>query len=728
MLHNSLFSKCLFLLLICGLGLQAQDLTRYVNPFVGTSGDGHTFPGATIPFGLVQLSPETNNYSWQYSSGYRYEDSAIIGFAHTHLNGTGWMDLGDVLMLPYTGNRVKETYRSRIDKKSEKATAGYYTVNLPDEGIKVELTATHRTGVQRYTFTKGGESHILLDFQSGLVSDADSINTHVLDAKITVENNTVISGYTHTKNWVEKKIFFVIEFSKPFVRSEFLDEDTKRKLIVGYTTQTGEVIEIRVAISSVSIEGARQNLSESKGKSFETVKTEARDAWNTYLSKITIKGSKEQKINFYTSMYHLFIQPNNMADTDGRYTGADDKVHQSANKAYYTTLSIWDTYRAAHPLYTIISPEKDRDMVYSILDHYDAVGMLPIWTLWGKENYTMIGNHAVPIIVDAYFKGLLKQEDTERAYHAIKQSLTKNSWHKYDWSLYDQYGYLPADTVTNEAVSRTLESTTDDWCAAQMAKSLGKEADYQFFSKRANYYKNLYDPSTKLMRPKKMNGEWVSPFDPIEVSPPGYGDYTEGNAWQYTWHVQHDIEGLIELMGGKQPFMLKLDTLFTLDPKVYAKTGPVFDVAGLIGQYAHGNEPSHHVAYLYNYAGAPWKTQEMIPRILKTQYLNKPDGLSGNDDCGQMSAWYILSSLGFYPVNPASGIFDIGAPFFKRAAVKVGDNVLTVQAKKLSNKNKYIQAIKLNGKPYHSYQINYSDIMKGGTLQFIMGKEKRSIK
>lgn len=671
--------------------------------------------------GMVQLSPETDNVGWEYSSGYHFNDKSLIGFAHTHLSGTGWMDLGDLLMLPYHGDSGRTQYRTAMDKKSEKASPGYYAVTLPDEGIHVELTATEHCGVHRYTFSKGGGSNVLIDLQSGLVGDRKLLETHVLDSQVTVENNRTISGYAHSKHWVEKKLFFVIELSKPFAKSRFLDDETKRRLSLSFDTSKGEVVEARVAISTVSIDGAKQNLVESEKLGFEKVRADARGKWNDCLSKIVVEGSDEQKFNFYTSMYHLFVQPNNIADVDGSYRGPDDKIRESPAKSYFSTLSIWDTYRAAHPLYTIIAPEKDAQMVDSMLGHFDATGMLPIWTVWGQDNFCMIGNHSVPIVTDAYFKGILGKDKAEKAYAAIKQSLTKNSWEKYDWSIYDKYGYLPADLVKTESVSRTLESTTDDWCAAQMAKSLGKEDDFLFFSKRADFYKNLYDPSTGLMRPRNSDGTWLEPFDPLEFSTGGgkVGHYTEGNAWQYVWHVQHDIGGLIDLIGGKSLFRSKLDTLFSMESTVRGN-GSLADISGMIGQYVHGNEPSHHVAYLYNYADAPWKTQELIPRILKSQFRNAPDGLCGNDDCGQMSAWYIFSTLGFYPVNPASGVFDIGVPSFSSASIKVNGRTFEIRTSGLSPANKYIRSAKLNGKPLSVYQITYAEIMRGGLLEFEM--------
>lgn len=720
---NKIKNKIFYLALIWGCipTIYAQDFTKYVNPFIGTSAEGNTFPGATVPFGMVQLSPENNNYEWQYNAGYKFKDSTIIGFAHTHLSGTGCPDLGDILMLPYTSKKNNNPYRTLINKRTEIASPGYYSVTLPNEAIKVELTATQHTGLQRYTFQKKGLSNIFVDLQSGIVWNKKHINTRVLESDIKIVNSTTIQGYVKSSTWVQKKVFFIINFSKPFLKYEVLDSTLHRKFNLSYLTEKEECIEVRVAISTVSIDGAKRNLLEIKNRNFEAIKTQAKTQWNNYLSKIIIEGNTNQKINFYTSMYHLFVQPNNIADIDGYYRGADDKIHLSKTKAYYSTLSIWDTYRAAHPLYTILTPKKDGEMVNSILKHFDETGMLPIWTLWGKDNFCMIGNHAVPIVTDAYFKGLLSKADEKKAYLAIKQTLTKNSWFKYDWDVYNKYGYMPIDTNIRESVSRTLEATTDDWCAAQMAKAMGNQTDYLFFSNRANNYKNLYDKSTRLFRPKTITGEWLSPFNPLQYSAGLKNDeYTEANAWQYFWHVQHDVKGLIELVGGKNNFKLKLDTLFSLSPD---KNNAGFDISGMIGQYVHGNEPSHHIAYLYNYANAHFKTQELIPKILKEKYQNKPDGLCGNDDCGQMSAWYIFSSLGFYPVNPASGVFDIGVPSFKKASLKVGSKIFLIEATNLSASNKYIQKITLNGKPITNYQITYKSIMQGGVLKFIMGSK-----
>ena len=711
-------------LIIVFLGLQQPLLaqvgnSKYVNPFIGTSGFGHAYPGATVPFGMVQLSPETGNFKWDYTSGYQYADSTILGFAHTHLSGTGVSDLGDVLFFPFQGNKL--AMKSSFSKQTEKASPGYYTVVLKEDNIKAELTTTAKVGLHQYTFNNAGKASILIDSQNGLVNSPRELAAHILEGKLTVEGKTTINGYIQSKKWVTKRTYFTIVFDRPFANHYFTDGDKNRKVVLDFDVVKGAKIGARVALSTVSIEGAKLNMKAALGKSFETVKNAATAQWDKYLSTVNITGNLAQKQNFYTSLYHLLIQPNNIADADGKYRGADDQVHQSPNKNYYSTLSLWDTFRAAHPLYTILYPQQNAEIVNSMVEHFDAAKTLPVWTLAGKENWCMIGNHSIPVIVDAYFKGL-KGFDAERAYTAIKTTLTANRNPKHDWTQYDQYGFYPSDLTKVEAVSRTLEAGFDDWCAAQMAQRLGKTADYQFFMKRSGFYKNLFDKSTNLMRGKTSDGNWVTPFDPLKVSHASTsgGDYTEGNAWQYSFHVLQDVPGLINLMGGKAKFIAKLDSLFTMDSKVFGD-GALVDVTGLIGQYAHGNEPSHHIAYLYTMAGKPWRTQEIIPEILKDQYKNKPDGLSGNDDCGQMSAWYIFSSFGFYPVNPADGKYIFGTPAYTNATLKVGTKTLTIEAKNLSTKNRYVQNILLNNVKLTKGYITHQQIMAGGKLTYIMG-------
>ncbi|MES2060815.1 MAG: GH92 family glycosyl hydrolase [Bacteroidota bacterium] len=713
--------KYLLLLILSGIatGLYAQTYTRYVDPFIGTSATGHTFPGATIPFGMVQLSPETGNFGWNYCSGYRYEDKVITGFAHTHLSGTGGVDLGDVLFFPFQG-KTPDKFVSGFSKSTEKASPGYYTVVLGNNNIKAELTASAHTGVHRYTFNNAGQSHILVDMQSGLVDAPEELETHVSEGSIKVIDKNTISGYAVTSLWVDKKVYFTAKFNKVFSGYHFIDGDNHRRLVLDFETKPHEQVEARVGISGVSIAGATNNLSETKDKTFDAVRIAADKVWNSCLGKIKVTGTNKQKTTFYTSLYHTLIQPNNIADIDGKYRGADSLVHQSADKVFYSTFSLWDTYRAAQPLYTILFPNKAGQMVESMLQHYNTTGLLPIWTLWGKESFAMIGNHAIPVIVDASLKGI-GGFNKEKAFEAIKATLTHNRNPKYDWSLYMRYGYLPSDTVHREAVSRTLEAAYDDWCAAQLAKALHKQADYNYFTKRSKFYVNLFDKSTNLMRGRLSNGDWVQPFAHLDSGQLATGgDYTEGNAWQYVWQVQQDIPGLMKLMGGKKAFCNKLDSLFTMESKVFGK-GSTLDVTGLIGQYAHGNEPVHHVAYLYTLAGNPAKTQQRVRQIADQFYLNTPAGLSGNDDCGQMSAWYVFTAMGFYPVNPADGYYVFGAPQISKAVISLpGNKGFTIEAKGLSAANKYVQSVSLNGKPYAKNYISHQDIVNGGKLVFVM--------
>lgn len=719
-------SVCNFILLLALTSCTVDkpvDYTQYVNPLIGNADNGHTFPGACVPFGLVQVSPESGTGSWRYCSGFNYDDDFIDGFAQTHLNGTGLPDLGDVLMLPFCGELPDSTYKTRYNKESQKASAGYYSVNLTDANVEVELTATAHTAFHKYVFKKENP-RILLDLQRGLVNDMNRLNTHVLNAHVSMPDNYTIIGNNEVTEWVQRQYFFVIKFDKPYTVKEELPKregEKAKRLILSFEGGKGEAVQAKVAISSVSTDGAWASLEkENPDWSFEGVRQNATDQWNELLSRAEVSGTEEEKTNFYTSMYHLFIQPNNIADLDGRYRGADDKVYTSPAGAYYSTLSLWDTYRAAHPLYTILAPERVDGMVQTMIDHYKVQGALPIWALWGKENYCMIGNHAIPVIVDAYLKGF-RGFNAEEAFEAIKGSSTVSHLNS-NWEVYNQYGYYPFDIINVESVSRTLESGYDDYCVAQMAKDLGKTEDYEQFKKRSEYYKNLFDSQTNLMRGKDAKGNWRTPFSPFLLSHASTsgGDYTEGNAWQYTWHVQHDVQGLIDLMGGKEKFVAKLDSLFFLEERVEGG-GFVSDVTGLIGQYAHGNEPSHHVAYLYSYAERKDKTQALIREIFDRFYVPKPDGLCGNDDCGQMSAWYLFSAMGFYPVNPAGGEYVLGAPQVAKVVLKLpGDKTFTMEAKGFSKENKYVESVMLNGEPVKGLSIHHKDIMQGGTLVFTM--------
>ncbi|MFA5651600.1 MAG: GH92 family glycosyl hydrolase, partial [Proteiniphilum sp.] len=679
------------------------DLARHVNPFIGTAFTGHTFPGATYPLGMMQPGPETGNFSWDYCSGYFYDDERINGFSQNRLNGTGVVDLGDLLVQPFAGE-VREDLSSSFNKSTEQASPGYYAVELTDNEVSVEITTSPRVAFHRYTYTNAEEkaSSVLADFQSGLVWSADRFHTHVLDHGIQFTGDREITGHTRRREWVDRTYYFVIEFDRPIVSREELPlRDPREKAaryILHFDLEEGDVLQMKVAMSTTGIEGARANLhAEVPGWDFDAVHDNARAAWNSYLSRVQIEGTDDDKANFYTSLYHLYIQPNNIADVDGRYVGPNRQISQSPTAAHYSTLSQWDTFRAAFPMYTILSPEIVSGLVNSMVDYSEQKGHLPIWALMGQETYTMIGNHSIPMIVDAYLKGF-EGFDAERAYSEIKRSITQSTHPKSDWEVYDQYGYYPYDLIPTESVSRTLECGFDDYAAALMAEKLGKTEDHAFFAKRAGYYKNLFDPETRSARPKDSGGQWLTPFNPYELAHADSqigGHYTEGNALQYTWHVMHDIEGLIEQLGGKKETAEVLDYLFNTTGEAPAGLA---DVTGLIGQYAHGNEPSHHVAYLYTYLDRPEETQRLVRRICTDFYQNKPDGLIGNDDCGQMSAWYLFSALGFYPVNPVSGELVIGAPQIPKATIEVGNGKqFTMVAKNLSKENMYVEKIEWNG-------------------------------
>lgn len=702
-----------------------MDYTRYVNPFVGNADNGHTFPGACAPFGLIQVSPESGNGSWRYCSGFNYDDDSIAGFSQTHLNGTGVPDLGDIRMLPFNQNLRNERFFCRYDRDTQIAVPGYYSVRLSDMDINVELTATERTAMHRYTFNQAGEANLLLDLQNGLVFDSKSVQYRVLESEVGMPDNKTIVGYNRVRGWVTRYFYYMVVFDRPYAVKKALPQqegEKAQRFILEFDLKEGESVQVKVALSTVSTEGAKKALDkENPGWDFELVKATTNRKWNQILSLAEVEGTDAEKMNFYASLYHLFIQPTNIADIDGKYRGANDSIFVSSTGNYYSTFSLWDTYRAAHPLYTILVPDRVGDMVESMIAHKEVQGFLPIWTLWGKENYCMIGNHAVPVIVDAYLKGLITS-DTERIYNAIKESLTVSHLNS-DWKVYDKYGFYPFDIIEKESVSRTLESAYDDYCAALMAQALGKDGDSDFFRKRSDYYQNLFDKQTGMMRGKDSKGNWRTPFNMFSLSHSSShgGDYTEGNAWQYTWHVQHDIEGLVALMGGKQQFNSKLDSLFYLRS---GDTVNVLDVTGLIGQYAHGNEPSHHVAYLYTYVDKAYKTQELIREIFDRLYIPEPNGLCGNDDCGQMSAWYIFSAIGFYPVNPVGGEYIIGAPQLKRIVLHLSENkTFTVEAVNLSKQNKYVEKLTLNGREITDFRIQHKDIMAGGHLIFTMSNK-----
>lgn len=699
------------------------DYTQYVNPFIGAADNGHTFPGACRPFGMIQTSPVTGAVGWRYCSEYVYTDSIIWGFTQTHLNGTGCMDLGDLLVMPVTGNRNRawDDYRSPFNKQSETATPGYYGVTLDRPGVKAELTATPHTALHRYTYLKADSASVLIDLQHGPAWNDKQYHSQVTACNVEWENDSTLTGHVKNRVWVDQDYFFVLQFNRPVTEHFELpmaETEKGKRIIASFKMQDGDELLMKIALSTTGVKGAYANLSaELPGWNFDQVCLAAKKDWNSYLSRIDVKGTDEEKTNFYTSFYHALIQPNEISDVDGQYRNAADSIVTAHGGKFYSTFSLWDTYRAAHPFYTIMVPERVDGFVNSLIEQSDVQGFLPIWGLWGKENFCMIANHGVSVVAEAYAKGF-NGFDAEHAFQAIKKTQTVSHPLKSNWESYMKYGYFPTDITEAESVSSTLESVYDDYAAADMAKRMGKDEDAAYFAKRADFYKNLFDPTTKFMRPRKTDGTWKSPFNPSQVghSESVGGDYTEGNAWQYTWHVQHDIPGLIELFGGEAPFLDKLDSLFTVKLETTQA-----DVTGLIGQYAHGNEPSHHVAYLYALAGRPERTQELIREIFDTQYRPLPDGLCGNDDCGQMSAWYMFSAMGFYPVNPVSGQYVFGAPQLPEITLHLANGkTFTVKAENLSKEHKYVDSITLNGKPYTKNYISHQDIINGGTLVYKM--------
>lgn len=703
------------------------DYTQYVDPFIGAADNGHTFPGACRPFGMIQTSPVTGAVGWRYCSEYMYADSIIWGFTQTHLNGTGCMDLGDILVMPFTGERHRtwDAYRSSFSKTSENATPGYYTVTLDQAKVKAELTATTHAALHRYTYEQADSASILIDLQHGPAWNEKQYHSQVNSCEVNWENDSTLTGHVNNKVWVDQDYYFVMQFSRPVIdhfELPMAETEKGKRLVASFNIQPGEEVLMKVALSTTGVEGAKANMAaEVPEWDFEGIRTAAKADWNSYLSRIEVEGTDEEKTNFYTSFYHALIQPNEISDVDGRYRNAADSVVNATGGKFYSTFSLWDTYRAAHPFYTLMVPERVDGFINSLVDQAEVQGYLPIWGLWGKENFCMVANHGVSVVAEAYAKGF-RGFDAERAFNAIKQTQTVSHPLKSNWENYMKYGYFPTDLTEAESVSSTLESVYDDYAAADMAKRMGKTEDAAYFARRADFYKNLFDSSTQFMRPKKSDGTWKSPFNPSQIGHAESvgGDYTEGNAWQYTWHVQHDVPGLISLFGGEEPFLNKLDSLFTLKLETTQA-----DVTGLIGQYAHGNEPSHHVTYLYALAGRPERTQELIREIFDTQYSPKPNGLCGNDDCGQMSAWYMFSAMGFYPVNPVSGEYVFGAPQLPEFVLHLADGkTFTIKAEGLSEANKYVKSITLNGEPYTKNFISHADIVKGGTLVYQMTDKK----
>jgi predicted alpha-1,2-mannosidase len=725
---------------------ESNRLADYVRPLVGTQGEGNTYPGPSAPFGMIQLSPDTDNELWETASGYEYSDSSIMGFSLTHLSGTGIPDLGDFLFMPQVGNPklVPGTkadpdsgYRSRYSHDNEEASAGYYKVKLQKSGVTVELAAGERAGMMRMAFPANSEATILTDLHHVLTGK----KWKVIWSHVRVEDNSTVTGFHLVNGWAkERPLYFAARYSRPFDEVEIISDgqpviyNTYRfrsdkeasganlQFLAKYKIGKPESVIVKVAVSAVSAENALKNLdAEIPGWNFEELRNTTRTKWERELGRIEIEDSQGEKETFYTSLYHAFLAPNLYQDVTGEYRGLDQNIHRAEGFTNYTVFSLWDTYRATHPLFALIQAQRDADMINSMLAHYDqsVEQMLPIWSLQANETWCMIGYHAAPVIVDAYLKGV-KGFDPARAYEAIKTTAMNPNYDNV--ATYAKLGWVPFEKE-NESVSKTLEYAYDDFCIAQMARALGKKEDANYFAKRAGNYKNLFDPSVGLMRGKDSQGVWRTPFNPhFYDERTGVNDFTEGTSWQYSWYVPHDVPGLIALMKGKEQVTQKLDALFTFR-EADQSTG-VSDIQGRIGEYWHGNEPSHHVIYFYSYVGQPWKAAERLHEVVQTQYGSKPNSLSGNDDCGQMSAWYLFTCLGFYPVCPGSDYYVIGAPQIRKATVHLSNGkTFVMNANNLSDKNIYVQSVALNGNKIDNPFLSHSALGAGGILTFEMGPE-----
>lgn len=700
----------------------SQNL-KYVNVFIGTEGTGHTFPGPSMPFGMVQPGPDNKDFGWDYTSGYQYKDTMLLGFSQTRFSGTGINEMGDVLLLPI--NPLKEKLKNSYYKNSEIGKVGYYSLIKKDD-VKVELTCSERVAFHHYTFP-GKEAKLLVDLQHGLrfVFDENNQKSLVTESNVKVENNTTITGYCSTQNWVNRKYFFKIVFDQPFIKRQDLPKNTNDKApryLLDFTLKSSKILKVKIALSSVSAEGAALNMNtEIPHWDFNKTYKHNTTAWNKYLNRIQIEAPVKQKELFYTAMYHLFLQPSNIADVDGKYRGVDDKISSAPGKEYYSTLSNWDVYRGAFPLLQILAPEKINGIVQSMLIHHKAKGFLPIWTAWGQDNYCMIGNHAIPMILSAYQNGF-KGFDPGEALQAMVETSTRSHINS-DWEMYNKYGYYPLDLLDNESVSRTLESGYDDWCVSVLAKKLGKQDLVNIFEKRSNYFKNLFDKETGFFRGKDSKGNWRKDFNALTATSPlnNPGDYTEANAWQYFWTpAQHNTDAIIDLLGGKEKFTNKLNEFFTTEAE---NPNKFLGQEAMIGQYAHGNEPSHHIIYLYAYSNEPKTGQKYIHRVINEFHKNTPDGMIGNDDCGQMSAWYILSSLGFYPVNPANGEFVLGSPQLKKATILLpGGKKFVINSTDFTSDTIYNESRFLNSQKLDTPVITFKQITNGGTLTFKMSK------
>ena len=737
--------------LICfavGIALSsvATDYTKYVNPFIGTQTDdtgalsGSTFPGPTMPQGMVQLAPETEQYvTWDPCCGYDYNRDSIFGFTHTHLSGTGCTDLIDISLMPTTKHVTPELLRKGIfalpfKHDQESASPGYYMVNLlGGENINVELSATVHTGIHKYLFPEGKEQTVILDLDR-MTFRGDAYYTgrrayQIIQSQIRILDDKTIEGFRVLTGWAKlRKVYFRIEFSRPFESRILMDGGRNAggsDVINGRTLRAAlrfpnnkKDVLAKVAISAVDNDGARKNMkAEAQSWDFDYYTKAAHDAWEKELSTIDVEGTEDQKTIFYTGLYHVLMQPNTISDVDGRYMDTNFEIKQMPKgQSYHSTFSLWDTFRAAHPIYTLLYPNIAVQFVRDMVLHHETYGYLPIWDLWGQDNYCMIGNHAIPVVADAIMSEL-PGLDVERAYKAMVESSTRTHPNS-PFEVWEEYGYMPQNKQ-NVSVSITMEQAFDDWCVAAVAKKLGKQQDYERFIKRSEFYRNLFNPATGFFQPKDDKGNWIEPFDPLSYENPCF---VEGNAWQYMWFVPQNPQGLIELFGGVKPFIKKLDENFTLTETSGEVNG---NASGFIGQYAHGNEPSHHTVYLYNFAGQPWRTQELVEQVRSQFYNATPCGYAGNDDCGQMSAWYIFSSLGFYPFNAGAAEYVIGTPLFRRAVLHMPTgNDLTINAPRKSDKAIYVKGVKLNGKKISDWKLSYQQLIEGGTLDFVMSEKK----
>ena len=749
-------SKLCMLLLASGIGLFScaekdlpKEYTDSVNVFIGTGGHGHTFPGATLPHGMVQLSPDTRLFGWDACSGYYYDDTSIMGFTHTHLSGTGIGDYGDILFMPVVGEKPliagtaenpDEGYRSRFSHEQESARPGYYQVLLQDDSINVELTATLRAGLHRYTYPKASDARLIVDMEPTIHGHQHPVT------QIRVVNDSTIAGMKYTVGWAKRHyVYFYAVFSSPFdyklySGTEYQSDSTSvtvntAKAVMSFRNlpADGRVL-AKVGISSVDEEGARLNVeAEIPNWDFEGVMKQANTAWNEALGKIDIETSdNDSRTVFYTSLYHAFIQPSLASDVDGRYRTMGHEIKQDVSYTNYTVFSLWDTFRAAHPLYTIVTPEQNQAFIRSLLRKYDEGGILPKWELASNETGTMIGYHAVSVIADAMMKKQCDFDvkkaleacirssvyDTTGVTPMMDRQILNGKLMPVSIKYKNELGYIPCDKVGG-SVSQGLEFAYNDWLIAQMMKEHNRKDLYDKYMELSRNYRNYFDPETKLMRGRLSDGSWITPFDPASVQRPS--NYVEGNAWQWAWFVPQDVEGLMELVGGQKSFEAHLDTLFTTSSELTGDPNAAADVTGMIGQYAHGNEPSHHIPYLYNYAGAPRKTQALVDHILRTLYHNDPNGLSGNEDVGQMSAWYALSAMGFYSFCPGRPVYEIGRPIFDKVTIHLSNGKdFVIQAKNNSVENKYIRSMKLNGEELAKPRFSHFDLMKGGELIFEM--------